>query len=47
MGQDSKVVKELAVRLVKARIVYQIWRQNVLKTRYLSKDAKVNVFSEL
>ena len=47
MGQDSKVVKELTVRLVKAGTVYQMWGQNVFRTRYLSKDAKVNVLSEL
>ena len=47
VGQDSKVEKEVAVRLEKAGTVYQMWRRKVFKSHSLNKDTKLRAFPTL
>ena len=47
VGQDSMVVKEVAVRLEKAGTVYQMWRRKVFKSQSLNKDNKLHAFPTL
>ena len=46
-GQDSKMEKEVAVRLEKAGMVYQMWRRKVFKSHSLNKDTKLRAFPTL
>ena len=47
VGQDGKVEEEVAVRLGKAGIVYQLWRKKVFRSHSLSKETKLRAFRTL
>ena len=45
--KDSKMEKEVTVRLQKVGTIYQIWRRKVFRSHILSKDTKLRAFRTL